>query len=79
MYIYPYFHHIPINPFNQPGWHNWLARETFNLKAQGSSPWSGGFFFAVFLASANVMRVWTKKAGDALCGGYIMESVRCSW
>jgi hypothetical protein len=29
----------------QPGWHNWLARETFNLKAQGSSPWSGDLSF----------------------------------
>ena len=36
----------------RPGWHNWLARETFtksrfqeNLKVEGSSPSSGESFF----------------------------------
>ncbi len=38
----------------RPGWHNWLARETFtkiplqNLKAEGSSPSSGDAFYFVF-------------------------------
>jgi hypothetical protein len=27
-----------------PGWHNWLARETFNLKAVSSSLTSGELF-----------------------------------
>jgi hypothetical protein len=27
-----------------PGWHNWLARETFNLKAVSSSLTSGEIF-----------------------------------
>ena len=38
----------------KPGWHNWLARETFNLKAVSSSLTSGVFlavsfsFFVIF-------------------------------
>lgn len=33
---------------NEPGWHNWLARETFNLKVEGSSPSSGEINRLVF-------------------------------
>jgi hypothetical protein len=40
-----YFINLPSK--QQPGWHNWLARETFNLKAQGSSPWSGDVFVGI--------------------------------
>ena len=32
-----------MNLHRRPGWHNWLARETFNLKVEGSSPSSGEF------------------------------------
>jgi hypothetical protein len=47
---------------NLPGWHNWLARKTLNLKALGSNPRSGfiEFFFRGFshliMPSA---QVWT--------------------
>lgn len=49
----------------EPGWHNWLARETFmlaNLKVEGSSPSSG----EVFLLMVFILLLPSK---DTLSGG----------
>jgi hypothetical protein len=53
----------------KPGWHNWLARETFNLKVVGSTPTSGDWFsFCFFILSPVECLLREKRAAPLFLG-----------
>lgn len=61
--------HVNIfNESNKPGWHNWLARETFNLKAVSSSLTSGDDSFFLLLSMQSYFCTSALRLGGEFSG-----------